>query len=107
MLDNNKSSEVSESTQTNSTSSSPLFDTTSSVTIKTPDDPPQLWRMRWFFAKLFAAALLLSILASIIIVVITKNPLPALVPTPPLLLSMRPLIRWLYPQEQYSKKQVS
>ena len=80
MLDNYKSSEVTESTQ--------------------------LWRMRWFFAGLFAAALLLSILASIIIVVITKNPLPALVPTPPLLLSMRPLIRWLSPLEQYSKKQV-
>jgi hypothetical protein len=77
MLDNYKSSEVTESTQ--------------------------LWRMRWFFARLFAAALLLSILASIIIAVITKNPLPALVPTP-LLLSMRPLIRWLFPRRTIQQK---
>lgn len=55
---------------------------------------PQIWRMRWFFAHLYAIALLTSILASIIIVIITKNPIPAIVPTP-LLLSMRPIIRWL------------
>jgi hypothetical protein len=55
----------------------------------------QIWQMRWFFAWLYAIALLASILASIIIAIITKSPLPALVPTP-LLLSMRPMIRWLF-----------
>ncbi len=56
---------------------------------------PQMWQMRWFFARLYATALLTSISASIIISIIPKNPIPALVPTP-LLLSMRPIIRWLF-----------
>ena len=55
----------------------------------------QIWRMRWFFARLYAIALLTSISASVIITIITKNPMPALVPAP-LLLSMRPIIRWLF-----------
>ena len=63
-----------------------------------PSDQPdsliesQIWQMRWFFARLYAIALLTSISASIII---TKNPIPALVPTP-LLFAMRPIIRWLF-----------
>lgn len=57
----------------------------------------QLWQMRWFFARLYAIALLTSILASFTIVIVTKNPLPALVPTP-LLLSMRPIIGYVFPK---------
>ena len=60
-----------------------------------PEFEPQKWQMRWFFARLYAFALISSIPASVIIVVITKNPIPALVPTP-LLFSMKPIIRFLF-----------
>jgi len=57
----------------------------------------QLWHLRWFFARLYAYALLLSIPSSVIIAIVTKNPLPGLIPTP-LLLSMRPIIHWVFSQ---------
>ena len=66
----------------------------------------QLWRMRWFFAHLFAVALLSSIPASIVIAIITKNPLPGLIPAP-LLLSIRPIIRYLFPMERNNTNESS
>jgi hypothetical protein len=57
----------------------------------------QLWHLRLFFARLYAIALLLSILSSVIIAIITKNPLPGVISTP-LLVSMRPIIRWVFSQ---------
>lgn len=57
----------------------------------------QIWQMRWFFARLYAIALLTSIPASVTIAIVTKNPLPALVPAP-LLLSMRPIIAYVFPK---------
>jgi hypothetical protein len=56
---------------------------------------PQIWRFRWFLVYLYAIALILSMPASVIIAVLTKNPLPGLIPAP-LLLSMRPMIRWAF-----------
>ncbi len=54
-------------------------------------------KVRRFFIYLYAIALLLSIAASVIIVIVTKNPLPSLIPAS-LLLSMRPMIRWAFPR---------
>ncbi|SRR5260370_40397958 len=101
MQDDNSTSKVSTSV---ATARNPPSSITTNINVGAPEDSSTeqdqllvLWRMRWFFASLFAAALLLSILASIIVALITKNPLPALVPTP-LLLSVRPIIRWLFPR---------
>lgn len=55
----------------------------------------QLWHLRLFFARLYAIALLLSIPSSVIIAIVNKNPLPGFIPAP-LLLSMRPIIRWVF-----------
>lgn len=63
----------------------------------------ELWRMRWFIIWLYAITLLASILASVIIALITKNPLPFLVPTP-LLLAMRPILRFLFPADGTTNK---
>lgn len=65
--------------------------------------PTQNERMRWFVL----ICLMLAFLASIIVVIVTKNPL-TLSATGSLLLAMRPIIRWLFPQgraEQANKKQ--
>lgn len=51
--------------------------------------------VRRFFMYLYAVALLLSIPASVIIAIVTKNPFPGLIPAP-LLLSMRPMIKWAF-----------
>jgi len=59
------------------------------------EDEKQRQQLRLFFAWLYAIALLGSIVASVIIVIITKNPLPAVVPSA-LLLAMRPIIHWVY-----------
>ncbi|HYT42771.1 MAG TPA: hypothetical protein VEP90_10515 [Methylomirabilota bacterium] len=56
---------------------------------------PQIWRFRWFLVYLYAIALILFMPASVIIAVLTRNPLPGLIPAP-LLLSMRPMIRWAF-----------
>ena len=55
----------------------------------------ELRQIRWFLIRLYAITLVLSIPASVIIAVLTKNPLPGLIPAP-LLLSMRPMIRWAF-----------
>lgn len=55
----------------------------------------ELWKLRWFLVRLNAIALLLSIPASVLIAILTKNPLPGLVPAPltaPLIL----IIRWAF-----------
>jgi hypothetical protein len=72
----------------------------------TAPDIQIIWHMRWFFIRLFALALLLSILASVIIVVLTRSPWPGLVPAP-LLLCMRPIVRWLFPLGKHSNNQVA
>ena len=51
-------------------------------------------RMRWFLV----VALVLALLASIVVVVITKKPLTLSIPGS-ILLALRPIIRWLFPQE--------
>src|SRR6266516_4855400 len=63
----------------------------------------QIWQMRWFFARLYAVALLTSIPASVAIAIVTRSPLPALVPAP-LLLSMRPIIAYVFPNSVASDK---
>jgi hypothetical protein len=52
-------------------------------------------QLRWFFAWIYAIALLSSIIAGVIIAIVTKNLLPTVVPSA-LLLAMRPIIRWVY-----------
>ncbi len=54
-------------------------------------------RARQFFMWFHAISLLLSIPASVIIAIVTKNPFPSIVPST-LLLSMRPMIRWAFRQ---------
>ena len=64
--------------------------------------------MQWFILILFALCMLASIGASVAALIITKNPLAlsvSLIPTP-LLLAMRPIIGYLFPQKQPNKKQV-
>ena len=64
--------------------------------------------MQWFILIFFALCMLASIGASVVVLIATKNPLTlsiSLIPTP-LLLAMRPIIRYLFPQEQPSEKQV-
>jgi len=63
----------------------------------------QLWHIRWFLVHLYATVLVLSIPASVIIAILTKNPLPGLLPAP-LLLSMRPMIRWAFPRSSDESK---
>jgi hypothetical protein len=72
-----------------------------------PED--EIWRIRWFLIRLNAIALLLSIPASVIIAILTHNPLPGLIPAPltaPLIL----IIRWAFskpPQEKQDHKEDS
>jgi hypothetical protein len=56
---------------------------------------PQIWRFRWFLVYLYAIALILSILAAVVIAVITKNVLPGAIPAP-LLLAMKPIVKWAF-----------
>ena len=63
----------------------------------------ELRQIRWFLIRLYAITLVLSIPASVIIAILTKNPLPGLIPAP-LLLSMRPMIRWAFPQSSHESK---
>lgn len=55
----------------------------------------QIWRFRWFLVCLYAIALILSILAAVVIAIITRNVLPSLVPSA-LLLAMKPIVRWAF-----------
>jgi len=61
------------------------------------------WWMRWFFAVVISIGFLASIGAGIVIMLLAKNPLPLVIPSS-LLLTMRPILRWLFPQEQMHKK---
>lgn len=63
----------------------------------------ELRQIRWFLIRLYAITLVLSIPASVIIAILTKNPLPGLIPAP-LLLSMRPMIHWAFPQSSHESK---
>lgn len=66
-----------------------------------PED--EMWKIRWFLIRLNAVALLLSIPASVIIAILTKNPLPGLIPAPliaPLIL----IIRWAFSKEDEKPK---
>jgi hypothetical protein len=62
-----------------------------------PDQSPEAEQryIRRFLLHLYATSLLLSIPASVIIAILTKNALPWLIPAP-LLLAMHPMIRWAF-----------
>ena len=51
----------------------------------------QLWLFRWLVFGLLAA----GFLASIVAIVLTQNPLLVSIPAA-ILLTMRPIVRWLY-----------
>ncbi len=66
----------------------------------------EIWRLRWFLVRLNAIALLLSIPASVVIAVLTKSPLPGLIPAPlvaPLIL----IIRWAFSNPSVEKQKHS
>lgn len=56
---------------------------------------PQIWRFRWFLVYLYAIALILSIIAAVIIAIVTRNFLPGIIPAP-LLLAMKPIVKWAF-----------
>lgn len=62
--------------------------------------------MQWFILITFAVCLLASLSLSIAALIITHNLFTLAIPTP-LLLAMRPMIRYLFPQEHPNTKQVS
>jgi hypothetical protein len=53
------------------------------------------WRMRWVTLYTFLTALLCSFIAGSILAYQTKSPIPLAVPGP-LLIAMRPIIRYLF-----------
>ena len=55
----------------------------------------QIWRFRWFLVYLYALALLLSIIAAVIIAVVTRSVYPGIIPAP-LLLAMKPIVKWAF-----------
>ena len=57
--------------------------------------PDPMWRFRWFLAYLSAIALILSIIAAVIIAIATKNVYPGAIPAP-LLLTMKPIVKWAF-----------
>lgn len=61
------------------------------------DEIEMSWHLRWFLVYLYATALLLSIVAAVIVAIITKNVIPGFIPTP-LLLSMKPIVNWAFSQ---------
>ncbi len=54
-----------------------------------------IWRFRWFLVYLYAVALILSIIAAMVIAIVTKNVLPGIIPAP-LLLAMKPIVKWAF-----------
>lgn len=56
---------------------------------------PQIWRFRWFLVYLYAIALVLSLIAAVIIAIVTRNVFPGAIPTP-LLFAMKPIVRWAF-----------
>ena len=60
----------------------------------------QIWRFRWFLVYLYAIALILSIIAAVIIAIVTRNVLPGIIPAP-LLLAMKPITGWAFSSHLY------
>ncbi len=54
-----------------------------------------MWRFRWFLIYLYSVALILSIIAAVVIAIVTKNVLPGIIPAP-LLLAMKPIVKWAF-----------
>lgn len=63
----------------------------------------QLWRMRWFLIIVISACLFASIGIAIVIVVITKSLLTLAIPTP-LVVMMRPVVKFLFPPEKSGER---
>lgn len=63
------------------------------------NDDIQLWRMRWFLIIVLSACLFASVGVAIIIVVITKSLLTLAIPAP-LVVMMRPVVKFLFPAEK-------
>ena len=57
----------------------------------------QLWRMRWFILIVVSIGFLATIGISIAMLIITKNPLSLVIPSA-IVLIMRPILRFLFPQ---------
>jgi hypothetical protein len=74
-----------------SSSDSPIF--------QLPLADQQIWSMRWFALIAF----ILIFMGSLIVIAMTNNPLLFSLPGS-LLLAMRPIIRFIFPQEPYHKK---
>jgi ABC-type amino acid transport system permease subunit len=60
-----------------------------------PDDPHVI--MRWVTLWVFLIALLISLIAGIFLAYWTSSPVPLTIPAP-LLVSMRPIINYLFPR---------
>ena len=56
-----------------------------------------IWSFRWFLVYLYAIALILSIIAAVIIAYVTKSFYPGAIPAP-LLLAMKPIVKWAFSQ---------
>jgi hypothetical protein len=54
-----------------------------------------IWRFRWFLVYLYAIALILSIVAAVVIAIVTRNVIPGAIPAP-LLLAMKPITGWAF-----------
>ena len=65
--------------------------------MSTPLHDPR-WKMRWFILVTFSILLIGSLAGSFILIYQTKNPIPLVVPTP-LLFAIRPIIRFLFREE--------
>ena len=68
-------------------------------TQQSPD--PQIWRFRWFLVYLYAIALILSIVAAVVIAIVTKSVYPGAIPAP-LLLAMKPIVKWAFSGHIYT-----
>ncbi len=58
-------------------------------------ESPQIWRFRWFLVCLYAVTLILSIIAAVIIAIVTRSVYPGVIPAP-LLLAMNPIVKWAF-----------
>jgi hypothetical protein len=59
----------------------------------------QIWRFRWFLVYLYAVALILSIIAAVVIAIVTKSVYPGAIPAP-LLLAMKPIVKWAFSSQK-------
>lgn len=64
----------------------------------------EIWKLRWFLVRLNAIALLLSIPASVLVAILTKSPLPSIIPAP-LTATQVLIIRWAFSQHSQEKQQ--